>query len=889
MPHLRRLLVAVALAVQASLAASQSVPSRPAPADDAPRVLTELSAALASGQLQSFRALASASLPAADAAIVEREFRPGATQTATVRERARVPDQDGVDVLADVFFGRGRQGKIATWRITLRPKAGASGRFEIAGVQEQAAFDGLIKLVLDDTRQFAVRDLTVHSTDMKLTMTSGAAFVAQSADGITALVLRGSGTLEFTPPDPAEQAQLRVVSGRPALRTSVDSSFIRVNPKEFASHVAGFSLTPSAVDAVELARARERFARMAPQSFNVDLHDIGEQGWSLTPGAENLVSELKTKALGWLTYARAPNEPEDVTLVSREAGHVLSSYVSPERLAKRGRVYDEDAETPYDIERCELDVTFDPSRFQLSGRAALLIKVKAERVATLIFRLDDALAVTSVSTPGFGRLLAMRVVGQDRVLVEPSGSRVSRRRARRRIHLHGTPGASPLDREALLPVSDDQQRPSLQAQPAEIFQPDPEPLLIYSGRVAWYPQSFVSDYAPASMRFTVPAEYNVAASGSLVRSSLSTVDDPAKPGGTRSLRSVEFAAARPVRYLGCVIGRLAPAGRARVDVPGAVVNLEVLATPRELGKTRQLHARVGEIVQLYAKTIGEAPYPDLTVAVADDNIPGGHSPAFLTILRQPLPTTPFDWRSDVVAFHDYPNFLLAHEVAHHWWGQAVGWQNYHEQWLSEGLSQYFAALYVGSSLGDASMRKVLGLMRASALAASARGPISLGYRLGHIENDGRTFRTIVYNKSAVVLHMLRQLIGDDAFFAGLRRFYRDHRFQKAGSDDLRAAFEAETPIRLERFFDRWILTPGLPRLKVTSRLEEGGLTAAVRIEQIGPIFDLPVTLAVAYADGRTEEITIPVTEALVDRRIALKSPARRVTVRDDLTLAVFVS
>jgi hypothetical protein len=886
---MRRLLVAVALAVQASLAASQSVPARPAPADDAARVLADLSSALASSQVQSFRALTAASLPPTDAAIVEQEFRPGSVQTATVRERARVPDQGGVDVLADVFFGRGRQGKIATWRITLRPRTGAPGQFEIAGVQEQAAFDGLIKLALDDTRQFAVRDFIVHSTDMKLTMMSGAAFVAQTADGITALVLRGSGALEFTPPDPAEQAQLRVVSGRPALRTSVDSAFIRVNPKEFASHVAGFSLTPSAVDAVELARARELFARMAPQSFNVDLHDIGEQGWSLTPGAENLVAELKTKTLGWLTYARAPKEPEDVTLFSREAGKVLSSYVSPERLVQRGRVFDEDAGAAYDIERCELDVTFDPARFQVAGRAALLVKVKAERITTLLFRLDDALTVTSVSTPGFGRLLAMRVVGQDKVLVSLPGVVSPGAELVVEFTYAGRLAPPPLDREALWPAFDRQQRPSLQAQPTESFQPDPEPLLIYSGRVAWYPQSFVSDYAPASMRFSVPAEFSVAASGSLVRSTLSTVDDPAKPGGTRSLRSVEFAAARPLRYLGCVIGRLAPAGRGRVDVSGAVVNIEVLATPRELGKTRQLHARVGEIVQLYAKTIGEAPYPDLTVAVADDNIPGGHSPAFLTILRQPLPTTPFDWRSDVVAFHDYPNFLLAHEVAHQWWGQAVGWQNYHEQWLSEGLAQYFAVLYVGSSLGDAPMRKVLGLMRTSALAVSARGPISLGYRLGHVENDGRTFRTIVYNKSAVVLHMLRQLIGDDAFFAGLRRFYRDHRFQKAGTDDLRAAFEAETPLRLQRFFDRWILTPGLPRLKVTSRLEEGGLTAAIRVEQTGPVFDLPLTLAVDYADGRTEEITIAVTDALIERRIPLKAKAVRVNFKDDLTLAVIVN
>jgi len=135
--------------------------------------------------------------------------------------------------------------------------------------------------------------------------------------------------------------------------------------------------------------------------------------------------------------------------------------------------------------------------------------------------------------------------------------------------------------------------------------------------------------------------------------------------------------------------------------------------------------------------------------------------------------------------------------------------------------------------------------------------------------------------------MLRQLIGDDAFFAGLRRFYRDHRFQKAGSDDLQAAFESETPIRLQRFFDLWIRTPGVPRLKANPRLEDDGLAVVVRVEQIGTVFDLPVTLSVEYADGRTEDIAIAVTEAVVERRIPLKGKARRVTVRDDLTLAVW--
>ena len=76
--------------------------------------------------------------------------------------------------------------------------------------------------------------------------------------------------------------------------------------------------------------------------------------------------------------------------------------------------------------------------------------------------------------------------------------------------------------------------------------------------------------------------------------------------------------------------------------------------------------------------------------------------------------------------------------------------------------------------------------------AGQGGPISLGYRLGHIQGDSRIFRAIVYNKSAVVLHMLRRLVGDEAFFRGVRRFYFGSRFGKAGTEDVRAAFEKES-------------------------------------------------------------------------------------------------
>ena len=888
--------LALAAAAQAALSAQQPLAGRPPQADDIARVIAELSRVLSSGQPEDLRALTAPSLTSADAAVIDREFQKQG-QRATLRERARVPEADGFDVLTDVFLGRGREAKIATWRLSLRPKPGGADRYAIAAVQEQASLNGLIKLAIDDRKQFVIHDLAVRCTDFTLRMTSGIAFVAESAEGITALVLHGNGQLEFSPPDPAEQAQLRVVSGRPALRLGVDSAFVRVNPKEFASQISGLPVASTTVDAVELAHAHEIFSRLAPESFSVDLHDIGEEGWSLTPGPSNIVVEAKAKGLGWLTYTRAPTDPEDITLVSRTSGHVLSSYASPERLASRGPIFDEDAGRPYDIERYGLDISFDPARFQVTGRATLLVKMIADRATSLNFRLDDALTVSSVSTPGFGRLLAIRVMGQDKILVSLPGALSKGAEVVIEVEYSGRLAPPPLDREAMTFDG----IPQVDQTPVEPFHPDPEPLLIYSGHLAWYPQAFVNDYATGTMRLTVPAEFGIAASGTRTNSSMGSTDDPAKAGATRPTRSVEFTASRPIRYFGCVIGRLLPAGQARAEVPhvsaaddrtntapkdAGIVNVEALATPREVNASKQIASRASEILQFYAKLVGEAPYPDLTVAVADDNIPGGHSPAFLTILRQPLTTTPFDWRSDVVAFHDYPNFMLAHEIAHQWWGQAVGWQNYHEQWLSEGLSQYFALLYAGSSLGDEQLRKILGVMKTSAMSASVRGPIALGYRLGHLENDGRTFRTIVYNKSAVVLDMLRRLIGDDAFYAGLRRYYRDHRFEKAGTQDLRAAFEAETPMRLRRFFDGWIDTPGIPHLKASVRLDASGKTALVHVEQTGPVFDLPLTIAVEYADGHTEDVTVAVTNAVVDRQIVLKSVAKRVSVRDEGTLAI---
>ena len=890
-----RLLLAAVILSQALAPAPSGEQRRAAQADGVVRLLSDLEAALVSARADDFAALAAADLPLDDRRHIARAIEAGPAASATLRERGRRLTPAGYEVLAEVFVGRGRVGRVATWMLVVRPTMDDPERFELVRLSEISAVDDLLKLVLEPDAQFALNNFTIAATDMTLTMKAGSAFVARSPHGVTALVLRGKGELRFAPPDPAEQGQLVIFAGRPDYVADVDAAFIRLNSTEYSMRVADKSLAPVPVDRREFLRAVEIFTEMAPRTFNLDLEDLTPERWSIEPTFGSLVVEARTRRHGWLTYARTPNDAEDVVFFDRAGARNLSVYSSKAARERRGsRFYSEDERTTFDVQRHDLDLTFDPDRERLSGRATLGVRIKPPGTNSLTIRLASTLDVSSVSSPAFGRLLTLRVAGQNSILVSLPGFVAAGTDLQLDVHYSGRLAPQSLEREAMAVAQD-----PLQDAPRLVQAP--EPRFLYSNRSLWYPQAPVSDYATATMRLTVPSEYQLVASGSPIGTSLTEVEPAdARAAGARSMRTVEYVADRPARYLSVVISRFVPIVRAAVDVPAlapaasdtrtpraaaaAHVNVEILSTPRMAGRNRSLPERVEHVLQFYASTIGEAPYPDFTLAAVDDNLPGGHSPAYFAVLHQPLPSTPYQWGQDPVWFNSYPRLFLAHEVAHQWWGQAVGWKNYHEQWLSEGLAHYFAVLYAGADRGPELLDNLLASMRETAERETSQGPIYLGYRIGHIQGESRTFRSIVYNKSAVVLHMLRGLIGDEAFFDGLRRFYSQWRFRKAGTDDLRAAFEAVSSIPLERFFDRWIMGADLPTVRVNTVLATDRLSAVVLIQQLGEVFDLPITIEVQYADGQAESILVPVTDEKTSYTLTRNRPIRRIAVDDRLTL-----
>ena len=311
-----------------------------------------------------------------------------------------------------------------------------------------------------------------------------------------------------------------------------------------------------------------------------------------------------------------------------------------------------------------------------------------------------------------------------------------------------------------------------------------------------------------------------------------------------------FAATTPLRYLSCVVSRFGAVDTRDVAIGKTTLPLRMTSTARQRGRGREVLAKTAEMMEFYGTLVGEAPYPSLSIAVLESQIPGGHAPGYVAMINQPLPTTPFVWRDDPASFDDFPDFFLAHELAHQWWGQAVGWQNYHEQWLSEGFAQYFAALFAERHRGPEVFGDIIRQLARWTLSESDQGPVYLGYRLGHLRGDSRVFRALVYNKGGAVLHMLRRLLGDDVFFAGMRRFYREHKFRKASTESLRRALEAESGRSLESFFARWIYGQDVPTATIKWQVAGDGKTVRIDVQQAADaVFEFPVTVTRIYKDG----------------------------------------
>ncbi|MDP3024691.1 MAG: M1 family aminopeptidase [candidate division Zixibacteria bacterium] len=239
-------------------------------------------------------------------------------------------------------------------------------------------------------------------------------------------------------------------------------------------------------------------------------------------------------------------------------------------------------------------------------------------------------------------------------------------------------------------------------------------------------------------------------------------------------------------------------------------------------------------IDFYAKTFGEYPFIQEKYGMAHFPWGGGMEHQTCTSLL-------YSW---------YDSYVIVHELSHQWWGNYITCGDWHNIWLNEGFATYCEALYFEHIYGTSYYHTYMGY-----LDYAGGGTIWVQ----DTTNVNQIFSSLQYDKAGWVLHMLRHVVGDSAFFRSLRAYYSDPRFAygTALTADFEGVCESVSGMGLSWFFQEWIYGTYRPNYQVSWMYENLGGTYRVylhlnQIQSTPPlVFTMPVDVTISTPSGDT--------------------------------------
>ncbi|MEL7003407.1 MAG: M1 family metallopeptidase [Bacteroidota bacterium] len=191
--------------------------------------------------------------------------------------------------------------------------------------------------------------------------------------------------------------------------------------------------------------------------------------------------------------------------------------------------------------------------------------------------------------------------------------------------------------------------------------------------------------------------------------------------------------------------------------------------------------------------------------------------------------------------------LVAHEVAHQWFGNSASELNWHHIWLSEGFATYFTNLYIENKYGRNQFVERLTQERNRVIAYSKENLVPIVNT--EVTDYMKLLNANSYQKGGWVLHMLRKELGDRIFWKGIRKYYDTYKLSNALSEDLRTVMESVSGKDLNQFFNQWLYKPGQPSLDVSWSSSSKELELDISQTQNSVSFIFPLEVEVEYTDG----------------------------------------
>jgi hypothetical protein len=623
------------------------------------------------------------------------------------------------------------------------------------------------------------------------------------------MVFLGDGVVEVEPPDAVEAGQLELFTGSRALAERFTEAVFVVARDDVAR--ALLERPPAAAGAEVVRRAQERFRswRASPER-----RYLGVDGALLGDAVGDPVLERYFAAwflgeeLGEFLMLVDPTAPEQANLgqfvpldATRSEKRRVSRVLAREQ--RRGRLvglevedlglwdtwissplYEGGRPAPglpaFEPRHYSLDVTVQPKSGELAGRAVLelVATTGGRRLAHLSLHRDLEVSAISVES----KELAYLREGTEIDVVLPAAPR-ERETVFLEVHYSGPFLDRGRDRNWAL-----------------------------RDALAWYPHAGEIDRATYDVTLRCPPQFDLVAGGRWVSS-----------GGDKKLRWDRRELDVPALGFSFEVGRFeidyARAGDVAVTV---AFDPNLVAVAGE--SLAEITRTVTDSLAYYERLFGPYPLDHLVVVT----VPRDYSQAmlgFVTLANAMM----VDWGAFGPLFGATDRrAVVAHEIAHQWWGHQVGWKSYRDQWVSEAMANYAAGLWSRHRLGQLGASALTSGWQEELIATiddgrpvASVGPLVLGRRLDS-SRSANAYEALVYRKGALVLGMLADLFSEDRFLAMLRAVVEESRGRILSTADFLELLEALADVDLDRFAEQFVYGSGLPEIFYDYDFEEAG-------------------------------------------------------------------
>jgi len=485
----------------------------------------------------------------------------------------------------------------------------------------------------------------------------------------------------------------------------------------------------------------------------------------------------------------------------------------------------------YHVEHYQLALHFDPAKGEIFGDETVTLQPFADGFSS--FDLDSSeLAIDSVALAQPGRASVPLAFQAHDPKLSITLDRAYGAGASLAVHLvyHGFP------RTGLFFIRPDSHYPD---RPQEIWTQGESEFNHF-----WFPcYDYPNDKATSEIAVTVPEDQVVVSNGSL--QGITHAD------GQATYHWVE--AVPHSSYLNSIA--VGPWAKYSQRYKNISVDYYV---PKSVDETTALRSfgLTPDMIAFYASTFGvEYPYEKYAQTTVHNFTEGG--------MENVSATTQTEWTlHDAKAEADYKSQgLVAHELAHQWFGDLVTTRDWADIWLNEGFATFVEALYTQHHDGEDAYRHEIWEDQQNSQRED-RDHYRRSIVSRHYQYPEQVFDATTYPKGAAVLDMMRHVLGDKAFFQSLHNYLLAHREKNVDTHDLMEAIRDTSGQNLDWFFAEWLYKGGFPEYEVHAGYDRAHKLETVRILQtqtldaLTPIFDMPLDLVFIGPQGQRQTLTV---------------------------------